>query len=158
MMKNATKLRAAAFAVGISLHMAAVPATAAEKVEVPEEVLAISEELGQKYNICPELIQAITWRESRFQADADGGSCVGIMQINKRWHLKRMDRLGVTDLWDMRQNMLVGVDLLAELFERHGEASVVLAAYHGEADVYKVSKYTEGILAMSAELEREHGK
>lgn len=48
-------------------------AVQAKTLDVPQDVIEISEELGKQYNICPELIQAICWRESRFTADATGG-------------------------------------------------------------------------------------
>lgn len=136
----------------------------AKNIDVPEEVAEISGELGEQYNICPELIQAVCYVESRFQADAEGGGCVGIMQIAPKWHKDRMDRLGVTDLTDMRQNMTVGVDYLAELAAGDIDIAEALMRYHGESDVDsrlsdgEVSGYAEEILELSAELEREHGK
>lgn len=142
------------------LLMMAVPARAQEKEEVivPADVIAISEELGGQYGICPEIIQALAWRESRFQPDAEDKGCIGTMQIYEKYHKDRMKRLGVTDLYDMQQNMLVAVDYLAELFARYEDAAVVLAAYHGEKNIYQVSAYTESILELSEELERAHGK
>lgn len=157
-MMKMMKRRAAIYAAIAIICMTALPVRAEEVVEVPEEVEAVSEELGERYNICPELIQAICWRESRFQADAKGGPCIGIMQVYEKWHKGRMERLEVADLYDLRGNMLVATDYLAELFEKHGEAAVVLAAYHGESEIYKISKYTESILKLSAELERRNGK
>ena len=49
----------------------------AKTVDVPPEVVEISEELGAQYDICPELIQAICFKESSFQPDAESGGCVG---------------------------------------------------------------------------------
>lgn len=121
-------------------------------------------EYGEQYGICPELLEAIIEAESRGQADVTGEDCVGLMQINPKWHKDRMERLGVTDLFDERSNILVGADFLAELFEEYSEAAVVLGLYHGEknavkkAESGKLSSYTKGILERSAELERLHGK
>ena len=134
------------------------------QITVPEDVRKISEELGQAYNICPELIQAICWRESRFQSDAENGGCVGIMQVAPKWHKDRMDRLGVTDLMDTRQNMMVAVDYLSELVKDEEDMEEVLMRYHGESQINErleageLSAYVEGILALSAELERQNGK
>ena len=58
----------------------------------------------------------------------------------------------------------VGVDYLAELFEKYEDAGTVLAVYHGEKNgaskagegIY--SSYTEGILERAEQLERLHGK
>lgn len=135
-----------------------------EEIEVPQEVIEISEELGMQYGICPELIQAICWKESRFQADAESDGCIGIMQVSERWHGDRMERLGVADLTDMRGNMLVAVDYLAELTDGGEDIAKVLMQYHGELDVEEslsrgeVSRYASNILEISAELERKHGK
>lgn len=149
---------------GIYGFLVAMTAYAQEPVVVPEDVKAISEELGQASNICPETIQAICWWESRFQPDAESGGCVGIMQVAPKWHKERMDRLGVTDLTDTRQNMMVAVDYLSELVEDEEDMEEALMRYHGESrvqerlDAGEMSAYVEGILTLSAELEERNGK
>lgn len=141
-----------------------VTVQAQEIVEVPEDVKEISEELGNTYNICPELIQAICWQESRFQADAENGGCVGIMQVSPKWHKGRMEELGVTDLTDTRQNMVVAVDYLANLVQDEEDMEKALMCYHGESEIQErldageMSTYVEDILALSAELEKRNGK
>lgn len=137
----------------------------AESIDVPQEVVEISEELGSQYNICPELIQSICFKESGFQSDIESGGCVGIMQVSPKWHKKRMERLGVTDLKDMRQNMKVATDYLSELAESYEDVGVVLMMYNGDSSAQdvicgtdSVSDYAEEILTISAELERKNGK
>lgn len=121
-------------------------------------------ECGEEYGICPELIMAIIERESGGQADAENGRCCGLMQISVKWHYNRMERIGVTDLYEERGNIHVGTDYLAELFDKYGDAATVLMVYHGEknavekAENGEISSYAEGILERSAELERIHGK
>lgn len=135
-----------------------------EPVKVPEEVKEISEELGQAYDICPELIQAICCIESRFQADAVNADCIGIMQVSERWHKDRMKRLGVTDLTDAKQNMTVAVDYLAGMVKDGEDMEEALMRYHGESDIGRkleegeMSDYVEAVLSVSAMLEREEGK
>ena len=68
------------------LLMPVMTVSAEECTEVPEEVIIMSEELGYEYGICPEILQAIAWRESRFKATADNMGCVGMMQIAPQWH------------------------------------------------------------------------
>lgn len=138
---------------------------AAEAVEVPAEIAGISTELGEAYGICPETIQAVCWVESRFQADAVNGGCVGIMQVSEEWHKGRMERLGVTDLKDIRGNMAVGVDYLAELFAEYEDAGAALMKYNGDsrlgalvAGEGDLSEYAREVLTLSAELERRNGK
>lgn len=121
-------------------------------------------EIGERYNICPEFIQAVIERESRYDTNAKNGSCMGLMQVSDRWHIGRMERLGVSSLYNPYGNILVGTDYLAELFEEYGEAALVLMVYHGESDAIEkynrgeISAYAEWILARSAELEQLHGK
>lgn len=137
----------------------------AKTIDVPQEVVEMSEKLGDQYNICPELIQAICFKESSFQSDAENGGCVGIMQVFPKWHKDRMERLGVTDLKDIRQNMTVATDYLSELEESYEDIGVVLMIYNGDTSVENVlcgmediSDYASEILAISSELERENGK
>lgn len=152
----------------LTLILMLVPARttyAAEEVQVPEEVREISEELGQKYCICPELLQAMAWQESRFRPDVENQGCIGTMQISERWHRDRMARLGVTDLYDMKQNMTVAADYIAELAADGESVEIALMKYHGESGISEVmdgtkepSEYVMSILDLSAELERQHGK
>lgn len=137
----------------------------ANPIDVPPEVVEISEELGAQYDICPELIQAICFKESSFQSDAENGGCVGIMQVAPKWHRDRMCRLGAADLFDVKQNMLVGVDYLSELIEQYEDVSVALMLYNGDSTaenvlsgIKEISDYADEILAISEELERENGK
>lgn len=69
------------------------------------------------------LVKAIIQVESKGNAGAvgDNGESFGLMQIQPRWHSDRMERLGVTDLLDARQNVKVGVDILSELLEEYNE-------------------------------------
>ena len=97
---------------------------------------------------------------------ASNGGCEGLMQVSEKWHRDRMKELGVTDLYDPRQNMTVAADYLAELFEEYGEPGMVLMKYNGDSTSvarygklgYGMSEYAEGVLQMSAQMEREHGK
>lgn len=137
----------------------------AEGIKVPADVVEISEDLGRQYNICPELIQAICWKESRFESEAESEGCVGIMQVSPKWHKDRMARLGITDLFNVRENMTAGVDYFSELIGNYEDVSIALMIYNGDSsanDVLsgsdEVSAYADEILAISAELERENGK
>lgn len=131
---------------------------------ISETAYAACVEYGKEYGICPELLMAIIERESAGQADAENEGCYGLMQISVKWHSDRMERLGVTDIFDERGNILVGTDYLAELFEDYQEAATVLMIYHGEKNAAekvkngKISSYAKGILERSEQLEILHGK
>lgn len=153
-------------ALMIVIMIAATKATArAAPIDVPADVRQISIELGTQYNMCPEMIQAACFKESSFNPRAENGNCIGIMQVNPAWHADRMARLGVTDLYDTRSNMLVGVDYLNELVSEYEDVSVALMKYNGDSNAEglmageeDVSEYAYEILRISAELERINGK
>lgn len=134
--------------------------------DTPVDIQFACDRYGEEYGICPELLQAICWKESRYDEDiTDGtGTCFGLMQIQKKSHKDRMERLGVTDLLDEYENIHVGADYLSELFEKYEDAGLVLMIYHGESGAIKkaqsgqISQYAKDVLEKSAELERLHGK
>lgn len=110
-------------------------------------------------NISPALVMAIIERESSCNSACVGdyGNSFGYMQIYKKWHIDRMEKLGVTDLLDRKQNIMVGVDYLLELFGENSDATWVLNAYNGgrayanrKSDTY----YSVDVLDRSAVLER----
>lgn len=72
-------------------------------------------------NIDPQYVCAIMWHESRFQPDVMNKKTgvVGLTQINPKWHTKRAEALGVTDLRDPYGNIMVCFDILNELTESH---------------------------------------
>jgi soluble lytic murein transglycosylase-like protein len=120
-----------------------------EEAESPEEVIQekteyfdvpLSEELQdhifaecEKHNISPAIVISMIEQESDYDAMAvgDKGNSQGLMQIQKKWHQERMDKLGCTDLLDPFQNITVGIDYLAELKGKNSELYWVLMAYNG---------------------------
>lgn len=122
------------------------------------------EVIAEEKNICPELIEAIIEQESSWDPKAKNGDCIGLMQVSLKWHRDRMERLGVSDLLDPYDNILVGIDYLAELFEKYEDPALVLMIYNGDCkfprclETGEMSEYASKILERSAELERLHGK
>lgn len=125
------------------------------------------EEVCESYNICPELVQAIIERESSWNPKAENDGCIGLMQIDPNFHRDRMERLGITDLKSPYDNILVGVDYLAELFEQHEDVYAVLMTYNaGYSKNYGMGAWMDGnysdyamqIAERAAELERGNGK
>lgn len=157
-MKN--KIAIAAMASMLLALAAPCPAYALEGQEVEE----ISARVGEEFGICPELLQAVAWQESRYQEDAEAGGCSGLMQVAGKWHQERMGRLGVTDLHDPEGNMRVAADYLAELFARYEDIGMVLMAYNGDSrageyqETGELSGYAAAVLEKSYQLESEHGK
>lgn len=162
------KARVAIVAVAVLLVILTIPATAAELSE-ENQILSVRaetacEDYGLAYNISPELLEAIIERESHGNPHAENKGCIGLMQISARWHGDRMERLGVTDLYDERGNVKVGADYLQELFREYEDPCLVLDIYNGNSQAFSnyergiVSDYAGGVLERAAELERLHGK
>lgn len=148
--------------------MMILSATAYAKEEnflTEDEVYEIAVEVGEIYNISPELLTSIAYQESRYSPDVKGGKCVGLMQVNPKWNKERMERLEVADLYEPYSNMLVAADYLAELIADYQDIAAALMVYHGEHNVRaymdgkkSISKYAKEILERSEEMERKNGK
>lgn len=50
-----------------------------EDEEIPFDVILAANTIGKEYDICPELLEAIAYRESRCTTDVKNGTCIGIM-------------------------------------------------------------------------------
>lgn len=145
-----------------------IPSTEAAEGCISEaELIAITEEVGAMYDICPELLQALVERESTFYINATNGNCKGLAQISTRWHTERMERLGVTDIYEPYGNILVAADYLRELYnERQDDDTYyVLMRYNMAIDTAnqlyaagEITDYARGIVKRAMELERLHGK
>lgn len=73
--------------------------------------------LCRQQGVAYEMVIALIERESKCvsSAEGDNGESIGLMQIQPRQHKERLDRLGVTNLYNPYQNIRVGVDILAEI-------------------------------------------
>ena len=115
-------------------------------------------------HLSPCLVMAMIEQESecnpncRYTTDTEDS--IGLMQIQPRWHSDRMAELCVTDLTDPKQNIIVGVDYLLELFGKNPEVEWVMNAYNGgEAyadrieEIGIVTDYALGVMNRAKELE-----
>lgn len=122
------------------------------------------ETICNEYGICPEVVLALIEAESGGDPNAvsDHGA-IGLMQVVHRFHWDRMERLGVTDLYDPYSNILVGVDYLTEMFDKYHELPIALMCYNeGEYDgaperamAGNISDYAKGIMKRASELQEE---
>ena len=122
-------------------------------------------DLCGRYNVDMPLVLAVIGQESNYKAGAvgDGGSSIGLMQIQPQHHQARMDTLGVMDLSDQYQNVEVGIDLLAELMDENKGTEWAVTAYNagaGTADYHKTigtrTEYVEGVLMLREMIENEN--
>ena len=98
-----------------------------------EDLWTIVEDVSNKYdNISAELLFALCETESSKHTRAVNkyGDCYGLTQINTYWHRDRMEKLGVTDIYEPYSNVLVCADYLSELIEDTGNIKYALMAYN----------------------------
>lgn len=121
-------------------------------------------EVCEEYGIAPALVVAMIAQESDFGAHkvGDGGDSAGLLQVQRKWHQERMDRLGCDNLLDPYQNITVAVDYIAELTEIKPDLYWVLMCYNGgfrQADermaTGNYSDYAIEVTEYAAQLERE---
>lgn len=118
--------------------------------------------LCDEYCISASLVMALIERESNFNVSAigDNGRSYGLMQIQEYHHSERMDKLGVDNLLNPYQNVLVGIDILAEKLANYDTVGEALTAYNAGAYKHYFSKgiyasnYAEEIIKRAEELER----
>ena len=119
--------------------------------ELQFRIIGLCEERG----IDPAIVMAMIWKESRFHADSvgDGGNSFGLMQIQPRWHSKRMEKLGCDDLLDPHQNVVVGIDYLSACISRYdGDVAKALVAYNQGHYNGTVTAYAKSVLAKAEEM------
>ena len=136
---------------------------------IPEDIREVCEEVGEEYDICPELLEAIAYHESRFEENVTTGSHYGLCQVNVNIHKFRMDKFGYTkdDMLTAYPNIKVAADYLSDLFEMYeGDDYMVMCLYAGFGnkavrrykETGRIPKCVEDILNQSYEYERLHGK
>lgn len=132
-----------------------------EEVEVPtEQIVTLYNipldadlqlfiiQLCEEHHIDSAVVMSVIQTESMFQASVmgDSGKSFGLMQIQQRFHKARMDKLGCTDLLDPYQNVMVGIDYLAELLESYrGNMEMALVAYNAGIVGAKEHWFSKGI-------------
>lgn len=112
-------------------------------------------ETCEAYDVDPVIVLAMIWRESRFHADSvgDGGNSLGLMQVQPRWHSGRMKKLGCEDLLDPYQNVVVGIDYLAESVDRYdGDVAKALVAYNAGHYNGTITEYAKSVLEKADEM------
>lgn len=149
------------------IRMSCEPVETFYSVPLETEIQRKIKELCAAEGLDPTVILAMIDVESSFEAKAlgDGGNSYGLMQIQPRWHSERMAALGVTDLLDPKQNVTVGIDILAELVAKYdGNIEMALVAYNaGPTGAYRhwfsrgvySSDYSEKVLKISTKLKEE---
>lgn len=96
----------------------------------------IFSEAAKKYNVSEDLLKAVAYNESRFQADATSSAgAMGIMQLMPA----TAEYLGVQDAYNPYDNIMGGARLLSRLSDMYdGNERLMIAAYNaGSGNVEK---------------------
>ena len=105
------------------------------------------EEFDVPYALALGLIET----ETNFRnITGDNGNSSGYMQIQKRWHGERMERLGVTDLMDPGGNFRVGLDFLTEQYSKYGDWGIALTVYNNGSYPGYITNYANIVLSRYA--------
>lgn len=128
------------------------PILARQEVKAPplteEEIInGYIHDICATYQVDEFLIRSVVRKESNYNPDSvgDHGRSIGLMQIQPRWHAKRAASLGVTDLHDPYNNILVGVDYLSDLLELY-EPELALMVYNGGPS-YASKMHSRGLVS-----------
>ncbi|MDF2841678.1 MAG: Soluble lytic murein transglycosylase and related regulatory protein [Herbinix sp.] len=118
-------------------------------------------------NVRPKLVFSVLDKESDFDFDAvgyndNGTKDVGGMQINSSNHKWLTKKLGVTDFFDPKQNILSGVYMLS-LFGGMKDLHQTLVSYNAGPDNWKEyvsegiysTKYSRDVLRIMDEIENK---
>ena len=126
----------AAEKVNASLYTSAIPAgIQINKRPSKNEILGIINEVSNKYDVDPKLIEALVKQESGFNPNAKSkAGALGLMQLMP----STAKGLGVTDPMDARQNIEGGVKYVKSMLDRfNGNIILALAAYNAGPNAVK---------------------
>lgn len=101
-------------------------------------------DLCNKYNIEPSLVFAVIEQESQYDTYAvnDDEGCLGLMQIK----ICNLIPYNLDKPFDPIENTRVGIQILAEYFEKYGDIEKALMAYHcGESGANQL--WEQGIIS-----------
>lgn len=125
---------------------------------VPDDILSMVKDAANKAGIEPSLFEALVGRESSFKVDAVSiAGAKGLAQLMP----KTAASLGVTDIFDPKQNLEAGARYLAQMLRQFdGNKELALAAYNaGPGTVKQVggippesAGYVRDVLRRAAEL------
>lgn len=116
-------------------------------VPLTEDLQDIIIDISEKRGVDPALVLAIIEKESGYNPDAagDNGRSQGLMQIWRSFHEKRMEKLGAVNLYDPKDNVLVGIDILAEKLDKYEDVEKALIAYNAGDAGAKKHYFSKGV-------------
>lgn len=120
-------------------------------VPLTEDLQDVIIDISEERAVDPALVLAVIEKESGYDpaAAGDNGKSQGLMQIWRSAHESRMEKLGAVNLYDPHDNIIVGIDILAEKLDRYEDTEKALIAYNaGDAGARKLY-FEKGIYSNS---------
>ena len=132
-------------------------------VPLTEDLQDIIIDISAERAVDPALVLAIIEKESGYDpaAAGDNGKSQGLMQIWRSAHESRMEKLGAVNLYDPYDNILVGIDILAEKLESYEDVEKALIAYNaGDAGAKKLyfekgiysNRYSQAVMEIAEKI------
>lgn len=118
-----------------------------ESVPLDKDLQLYTSITAESYGVPVGLVYGLINKESRFNINASGdsGKSVGLMQIQPRWQKARMEKLDITDAAEPYSNILLGIDILAELLQQYDSVEEALIVYNYGASAAKKYCFDKGI-------------
>ena len=90
------------------------------------------DDIAVRSGVDPAIVKAIIMEESGGDTNAvgDSGESIGLMQIQPRWHQTKMEELGIVNLYDAQENVILGCAILSDLYDKYGNYEDALSVYN----------------------------
>lgn len=131
--------------------------------ELQEYLFNECDERGIECSLALSLIE----RESGYysKCSGDDGNSKGYMQVYEKYHKEVMEAEGVTDLYDAKGNIRVGLHILQDIYDKYGSSGdhCVLMVYNmgsynanklWEKGIYS-TRYSRYIVSRAKEIKKE---
>lgn len=131
-------------------------------VNAQEAKMSLTDVLGMAKEIDKDnayLLTAIAERESSFRPTVTNDECIGLCQIVPRYWQKEIEELGITDLYNPKQNLMLANEILNGT---NYPVELKLMLYNMKRNKAfelwqqgKISSYALGVLKRADEIQRE---
>lgn len=92
-------------------------------------------------DVDPYIALSVLEIESNYHPNVKSRSgAVGLMQVIPKYHAWRAEKHHLVDIWDPYTNIIIGIDLLNDLYNRYGDWSRALLGYNNSV------KYVNAVL------------
>lgn len=106
-------------------------------------------QINEQYypDVDPYIALAVLETESSYYPNAKNKSgATGLMQVLPQYHLKRVEKYGLNDIWDPYTNIICGMDFLNDLIHTYGSWNRALRGYNNS------QSYVNHILSLAESL------